>query len=393
MTTPALSVTRILGGEPVPPSPRGRVCAEPGCSTILSIYNAGTRCAVCERHRPGGRPTRYNSARPGRHRSPAAERVCELCGATFQTRSSKARFCGEPCQMRAAHARERIKKEAAMASSREALLGALRERPGHKFKSTDLADALGITSSYVLSLAGKLRDGGEPITIVPKGQGGGIYLGDLTPGAEKCDTAVAVEADCDTPCEEAPPTAPADLPERAEAPQAPADPVTQGQRPAHEAADPTSPQGPAGPPPCADDHHPFREAGNPLWSTVVDMLGQVFSQHPERIYDLDDLVQITGIPPGRIEASLRGGIDADAIESPYPGAYRLSRSMGLFVNHELTHREPPAEELIESAPMHPEADAFSRCCDALDGASKASCRRVVAHLVDLFIAGDEEVKL
>ena len=40
-----------VGGPPVIQHPRGRVCDDPDCSTQLSVYNPGTRCAI---HEDGG---------------------------------------------------------------------------------------------------------------------------------------------------------------------------------------------------------------------------------------------------------------------------------------------------------------------------------------------------
>lgn len=46
--------TQVQDGPPVPRFDGGRACEEPGCRTVLSVYNDGTRCWS---HRPMERVT------------------------------------------------------------------------------------------------------------------------------------------------------------------------------------------------------------------------------------------------------------------------------------------------------------------------------------------------
>jgi len=87
---------------------RGRICAEAGCATILSIYN----------------PSKYCSA----HLEQALLAVaCENCGAGFETRNPRRRYCSDRCRMaafarrkRAAQRREAPVATAARLAAREA---------------------------------------------------------------------------------------------------------------------------------------------------------------------------------------------------------------------------------------------------------------------------------
>ena len=84
----------------------GRVCAQPDCETILSIYNATRFCAVHAR-----------SAACGRHRAlehAVREVSCAHCGAEFETRNQTRRFCSDRCRMAAFARRKRAAVRASM---------------------------------------------------------------------------------------------------------------------------------------------------------------------------------------------------------------------------------------------------------------------------------------
>jgi hypothetical protein len=91
---------------------RGRICAQDGCDTVLSIYNPAKYCsahateALNRRRRGGPHPVRRS--------------VCEHCGEDFETRNPRRRYCSDGCRM-AAFAR---RKRAAMREERR-----LREQP------------------------------------------------------------------------------------------------------------------------------------------------------------------------------------------------------------------------------------------------------------------------
>ncbi len=71
----------------------GRVCAEPGCTTILSIYNPSPRCAVHQREAQMLRFRRVTMQEELRH--------CIHCGAEFTTSNPKRRYCSSRCRSQA----------------------------------------------------------------------------------------------------------------------------------------------------------------------------------------------------------------------------------------------------------------------------------------------------
>ncbi len=79
---------------------RGRVCAAPGCATVLSVYNPDALCALHhsleDHHRQAARA-----------RGPLTARSCETCGAPFQAASPARRFCSDACRMTAFYARRK----------------------------------------------------------------------------------------------------------------------------------------------------------------------------------------------------------------------------------------------------------------------------------------------
>jgi hypothetical protein len=82
---------------------RGRVCAQPGCATILSIYNPARYCAA---HLPQAQPRRRRMALVARGVS------CESCGTSFETSNPRRRYCSDRCRMAAFARRSRAQKRA-----------------------------------------------------------------------------------------------------------------------------------------------------------------------------------------------------------------------------------------------------------------------------------------
>ena len=385
-----------------PPRKRGpkRVCAKPGCDTILSIYNPQAYCSI---HIDDG-PTLPMPKRPVAPEK-LVERLCAApgCPHTFMTNKSNKRYCSDACRRRANKVNH---KEAAMASSREALLGILRERPGERFKTTDLAFRLGVDRTHITSLARQLRDGGQPVVIVPKSEGGGIYYDaplEAQDGLEADENGdSAAEKACDAADESGEEDSQIIPGESAKetwdtlAREAPADELgflRPGATIALNSTGTAETVGAPAPEPDAADLPPRPEPplrlerecmhGSPqaaeLFSRriLTSCIETIFSTHPERLYGCEDLCAITGYAAPAVYEALDGLLDEHMIESPYPGGYRrVERITG--------------EALLESKPMHPEAKAFSDCCDALEGASAAQRRRVITHLVELFVAGDGE---
>jgi hypothetical protein len=71
----------------------GRVCAAPGCETILSTYNPSSYCALHQRQEPATR------RQPGQR--PQHEQACPECGQRFATSNPRRRFCSDHCRMAA----------------------------------------------------------------------------------------------------------------------------------------------------------------------------------------------------------------------------------------------------------------------------------------------------
>ena len=78
---------------------QGRVCAQPGCTTLLSMYNPSSRCAVHQR-RSDAIPLR-------RLESQEVERGCSQCGARFLTTNPRRKYCSARCRSHACAERER----------------------------------------------------------------------------------------------------------------------------------------------------------------------------------------------------------------------------------------------------------------------------------------------
>ena len=90
-------------GEPVKTYGDGRICAAPGCMTVLSRYNPSEYCAHHSR-----------SAGAAEHRqrrdAPLLTRRCayEPCGRTFTTSNAARKYCCDRCRMRAFQRRQRL---------------------------------------------------------------------------------------------------------------------------------------------------------------------------------------------------------------------------------------------------------------------------------------------
>jgi endogenous inhibitor of DNA gyrase (YacG/DUF329 family) len=82
---------------------RGRICAHPGCATILSVYNPARFCAA-----------HLQQAQPRRRRMTLLPREasCENCGTAFETSNPRRKFCSDRCRMAAFARRSRAQKRA-----------------------------------------------------------------------------------------------------------------------------------------------------------------------------------------------------------------------------------------------------------------------------------------
>jgi hypothetical protein len=89
----------------------GRVCSEPDCDTVLSVYNPSSRCAVHQR-RGDVIPLR-------RLESLEVERSCSQCGASFLTTNPRRKYCSARCRSHAFAERERAARQAVIAQGRE----------------------------------------------------------------------------------------------------------------------------------------------------------------------------------------------------------------------------------------------------------------------------------
>jgi hypothetical protein len=84
----------------------GRVCSEPGCGTVLSIYNPSSRCAVHQR--------RADVIALRRLESEAVERSCAQCGALFLATNPRRKYCSSRCRSHAFAEREKLARRAAV---------------------------------------------------------------------------------------------------------------------------------------------------------------------------------------------------------------------------------------------------------------------------------------
>jgi len=77
----------------------GRTCAQPGCSTQLSMYNPSTFCAL---HSAAARAANKRSSDAPARRQPET-RTCafEGCDRQFVTTNPARKYCSDACRMRA----------------------------------------------------------------------------------------------------------------------------------------------------------------------------------------------------------------------------------------------------------------------------------------------------
>ncbi len=77
----------------------GRVCADEGCQTVLSIYNPTRFCGL--HAAPDRTSARRKPLRPLRRCE------CEHCGAEFETTNPVRKYCSDRCRMAAFAFRQR----------------------------------------------------------------------------------------------------------------------------------------------------------------------------------------------------------------------------------------------------------------------------------------------
>ena len=81
----------------------GRVCAVPGCGTLLSAYNPSDVCAL---HGGAWRDETRQATRKLAQREEMTRRCAfEPCGREFSTPNPAKKYCGDACRMRAFQAR------------------------------------------------------------------------------------------------------------------------------------------------------------------------------------------------------------------------------------------------------------------------------------------------
>lgn len=81
----------------------GRVCATPGCGTVLSSYNPS---ALCSLHSAGWRVGSQKTHRHYREREELQRRCAnECCNREFATTNPARKFCSDRCRMQAFQAR------------------------------------------------------------------------------------------------------------------------------------------------------------------------------------------------------------------------------------------------------------------------------------------------
>lgn len=71
-----------------------RNCAQPGCDTVLSVYNVTSYCALHERDEPAFRRNRFDGRK-------VVTRLCALkgCGQSFETPNPTRIYCSDRCRM------------------------------------------------------------------------------------------------------------------------------------------------------------------------------------------------------------------------------------------------------------------------------------------------------
>jgi endogenous inhibitor of DNA gyrase (YacG/DUF329 family) len=88
----------------------GRVCAEPGCTTVLSVYNSSSRCSLHQRRAV---------VRLRRLEAEEMEHHCSQCGAPFVTANLRRKYCSPRCRSHAFAAREKAMRRALQMESGE----------------------------------------------------------------------------------------------------------------------------------------------------------------------------------------------------------------------------------------------------------------------------------
>ena len=88
----------------------GRRCAEPGCHTILSMYNPASFCAV-----HGGSVVKTSPERSRTNKRPPVTHEVECpCGVRFEARQAHAVYCSDACRSNAYAERKRQAKQEAV---------------------------------------------------------------------------------------------------------------------------------------------------------------------------------------------------------------------------------------------------------------------------------------
>jgi len=99
----------------------GRVCAVPGCGTLLSAYNPSDVCAL---HSGAWHDESHQAARQLAQREELTRRCAfEPCSREFTTTNPAKKYCGDACRMRAFQARVTAARhlgDAALAQERRA---------------------------------------------------------------------------------------------------------------------------------------------------------------------------------------------------------------------------------------------------------------------------------
>lgn len=83
---------------------RGRICAQPGCDTILSVYNPAKYCSAHVQESQSSRRRRLAAV--------PREVACEHCGSPFATTNEHRKYCSDRCRMAAFARRKRAAERA-----------------------------------------------------------------------------------------------------------------------------------------------------------------------------------------------------------------------------------------------------------------------------------------
>jgi len=138
----------------------GRVCSGEGCATILRRTNPRSLCTLCE-------------AKAARVRD---ERRTARAAAKNQTSGPPASAAGTAGTKAAPVVR--IHEEETLRHVKTGVLERLRATPGKRWNTQVLADLHSCSRKRVQQVVRELKAEGEPVTIVLKEQGGGVYHGE-----------------------------------------------------------------------------------------------------------------------------------------------------------------------------------------------------------------------